>query len=1569
MRSRIKIKTLKQILLNPRKLWFKVYTFFRRKPYHLSTVVVLGILASVGIIAWHHATVINLQNRYKLTAAAQGIIGPPDTAILPALAYNAKTASYDFNSKGINKNQQGVSGSTSTTVGTSSSNPPFSFTLGHNLNKGVSIYDDVSKLSFQITPLFQALPAKNVNNHIVYPLTSNNAQSVYTLKGDGLEEDILINKPVGNQLSFRYKLSLPNTLQARLTSDGDIGIYSADSALFGNISFGTPKDEKLVQQARTKGKKNTLVFVLPAPVLKSSLQTRQLKNAKVELSLKGDIVTLSAINLQHISYPFAIDPSVLVVNAIKEFTANGNNEGGITFDNTNNDIYEQLLGSGVSNVNGGFSPDTNSLGMGTYDATSVVYNGYIYLLGGCSGTCGSSTLLNTVQYSKLSATSGNPGAWSTSTFAMLEPMYGEAAVVYNGNLYIGGGCVTNSSNECTFIIGFLAYVPINAKTQSTNGGLPATTAWNIASLITGAQYYGFQMLAYNNYLYVLGGCSGDTSDNTCTTFNNEAEHFPINGDGTLGAVVTDPSFTTARFDFGAGTYNGHIYIWGGCSTANCSTPLQDVQYASIGSNGNLSTWTSNASTGSWARWGFNGFIYNGYLYVIDGCSATTASGGSAGTCTTFDSDVNEASINADGSVNAFRGGGNIAAPARFDASGVAYEGYLYVLGGCNTESATTCTHVQSDDQLAQLDIAGSNTDSLGTGNNPSTPIVSGATVAYNGFIYEIGGCTVLSQACPTTAGDISTTIQYSALPSDGSGSLGTWSTCGSATPSTAMPASIVNFSAATYNGRLYILGGYVPATTNTNTTIYYDTFNTGSNPCFTSGTWSTTTDTFSSAVAPGDAAVQVYQNYIYLIGGCTSYGSGYCQSAGLSSNILYAPISSSGDITTAWTTASGALPAATTNLASAIYGNYIYILGGCTVVTSHLCSSISNKVYVSVITPSTGVPNSFSRATTEGGGVNSANLNTASWGLNAWVYDGTLYEDNGCTSSSSSVCSAVSSTNDLYFSSLNNDTTLNTAGWSATSISPAGRYNGGIAMWHDQAYYVGGYYVGTSAFANTKVTEINSGGPATLSSWAASANNYSTIAREGSRSVAYNGYMYVVGGYTGSSYSTTVDYAQISASGSLGSFNHITSGTGSLLTGVSEFCLEAYNGYLYVIGGQTGANSATANVYYSQINSGTGAPGAFTAGTNLPSGTYPTGLSGMGCAVNNGYLYVLGGTNDASSPTYYNNVYYSQINLTSGATCMGAAGINCTWTPTNALGSGSSNQITGLAAVVDGGYMYVLGGYNGTTDNNTVSSALINTSTGALNSFANTGFFNGTRKNLSAFGYDGYLYVIGGDNCLGDVQETAIGTLGQIQQSWQHSPTLNTTVNDGTVTAYNGWAYEFGGISGGSCTTSQSTTTQQAAIKSIPRIGIYSSYMDQTSSVQPLYLVTDGTTAGNEEIGIGPYGGVEEQYEFAGSGLPSGCVTYNSQAAVGTNTAPFNQPYPIGLSNNTDGCGNTTNLAEYLFLSYTLDDTLTTTFPEIDNVHTTITSFQFFYHPNPGSRLRGGATFTGGVLQGLDTPP
>jgi hypothetical protein len=472
------------------------------------------------------------------------------------------------------------------------------------------------------------------------------------------------------------------------------------------------------------------------------------------------------------------------------------------------------------NANGtiGSWSSTTAFTQARHSHTSVAYNGYLYVIGGLSSSSANDcTAINNecngVQYAPINA-NGTIGSWSSTT-AFTQARHSHTSVAYNGYLYVIGGVSSSSANDCTATSNYCNGVQYN----SINTGTPSfgtLGTWSSINTITTARDH-HTSVAYNGYLYIIGGTNG--------SFQNNVLYATINSDGTVGTWNTATNaFNVARKSHTSVVYNGYLYVIGGrqLNPATSCKPVgdtssqicRDIQYALIctGSNsgsggcdstaGNIGTWNTNSNTFTTTRYGHTSVAYNGYLYVMGGCTDTN--------CTTILSDIQYAPISSDGSVGVWNTTNSIIT-ARYGPTSVAYNGYLYVIGGCS--AGVGCSAFQNDVQYALI-CTGSNNGSAGCGatagtvgtwnttNTFTTGRYDHTSVAYNGYLYVIGG-----NASVAPQND----VQYALIctgSNNGSagcgataGTVGTWNTTNTFTTARFGHTSVA------YNGYLYVING------------------------------------------------------------------------------------------------------------------------------------------------------------------------------------------------------------------------------------------------------------------------------------------------------------------------------------------------------------------------------------------------------------------------------------------------------------------------------------------------------------------------------------------------------------------------------------------------------------------------------------------------------------------------------------------------------------------------------------------------------------------------------------------
>ncbi len=1291
----------KAMLLLPARRFFARYPVFgrlyRQRAFRLLVVAI--VILSIGIPVLQNV----LENaRYRLTAADVALVGHSNSNLDKKLTFDATKQLYQFNKAGLRQAQQAANPTNpvaklmSAKVGNPSgknSQQLYSVDLPVDLRQGITIYDNNTGLNFKIIPNFDSAPGKLVDGHLVYPVADG--QLVYTLKGNGLKEDMLLNKaPSQGRIDLSYHLQLPSELAARMLSNGGIGIYSADQNLYGNISFGDSTTEAKVMAARKNGQKTNLIFGLPAPVIKQT-SGRSSTSPQASFSLKGDSLELVAKHLSQASYPLTIDPSV-VVTSTSDFMTGNNEDNSIDFTTAGQIKRGGLTGGSINSTSAAWG-STSGITTGTRNFGAVNYNGYAYIVGGYTtaatavvkyavinsdGTLGTwtptSSLPIAVNYATAvvyngyiyelgsnnyyallctgsnsgiggcTSTAGTVGTWNT-TSSLLYPGNEAAVVAYNGYMYFMGGLVAS---------GYVEYVVINA-----DGSLGA---WALTTSLPGGVTTFPAGTAYNGYMYILGGYIGGDS--------SVVDYAPINADGTLGTWTATTSMLAVNEGLSAVVYGGYIYQIGGSSNSGTSS-LMTVSYAPINDNGTLGAWTATTSLTT-AEQNAGTFVYNGYIYEIGGYNGST-----------IDSTVEYAKIDPAGTTQAYTS--TTALPTytskgknyttREYAQSIAYNGYIYEIGGYTNSPAVL---YYTDVSYASLSTTGAigawaSTSALSTG------IDAFAAYAYNGYMYVLGGY----DGTTTYA-----TVYYSAISS--TGTLGAW------TATTSLPAASEFSTSVAYGGYLYNIGGMTTnVTTSAVLTVNYALICTGSNNgvggCSTTagpvGTWAATTSLGTVSYA---ATSVTYAGYIYQINSSASYYALICTTG---NNGVGGCTGTAGTVGT-WNSVTN--PTTAVNYASsAIYNGYLYVLGGYTgtAVTSVVSSApINTNGSVGSWTANISLPVATEYASSA-------------------IYQGYIYELGGYNGS------AVLGT--TYYAPINNGGSGLVGSWTAnTNLFTTGRDFHDTVAYNGYLYVLGGY---SGTYRNdVQYAAINTNG--SVGTWAP-ATSFS-VPRYGLKAVAYNGYMYVMGGYHGTSdtlcstvtsfFCSDVQYTPISSTGALGA-SWATSGNFSV--GRYGFGAVAYNGYMYVLGGHTTSTGYVNDVQYAPINS-SGSVGTWTSNSNV----FSTGRGFHGVVAYNGYMYIIGGFNGA----YLSDIQYAPIN---------SNGTIGSWQLNNQLLVGVQSPYV----VANNGYIYILGGKGSAGYLNAVAMAPLY-SNGTIGPWSYTTAFTNPRYGLGSVVYNGYLYVIGG---------------------------------------------------------------------------------------------------------------------------------------------------------------------------------------------------------------------------------
>ncbi len=258
--------------------------------------------------------------------------------------------------------------------------------------------------------------------------------------------------------------------------------------------------------------------------------------------------------------------------------------------------------------------------------------------------------------------------------------------------------------------------------------------------------------------------------------------------------------------------------------------------------------------------------------------------------------------------------------------------------------------------------------------------------------------------------------------------------------------------------------------------------------------------------------------------------------------------------------------------------------------------------------------------------------------------------------------------------------------WTATTSYPFAIQINGFAYYNGYIYSVGGYNGG--AYSSAYYAQLSSSG---IGSWSTGTSYPAGTWYFGC--AAYNGYIYCIGGSnTSAQFSRTDYYAPISSS-AMGPW----SATTLYPVGTKETTCIAYNGYLYCVGGYNASVVPSRQTFYAPVSS---------SGINAWTQTtpYPTPIVAPACVQYGGYIYCVGGGNATSVQS--GGVYFAQLS---------SSGIGV-WTKLSSYGQ----QVAGVACGAGSGYIYCVGGYNGTVNSREVWYSTISTSSPYIGGWSKT---------------------------------------------------------------------------------------------------------------------------------------------------------------------------------------------------------------------------------------------------------
>lgn len=208
-------------------------------------------------------------------------------------------------------------------------------------------------------------------------------------------------------------------------------------------------------------------------------------------------------------------------------------------------------------------------------------------------------------------------------------------------------------------------------------------------------------------------------------------------------------------------------------------------------------------------------------------------------------------------------------------------------------------------------------------------------------------------------------------------------------------------------------------------------------------------------------------------------------------------------------------------------------------------------------------------------------------------------------------------TSTVFFAPFNPDGSVGL--WQATASLPVPRSGHACVAFNGYIYVTGGYD-GSARANDVLYAQINSDG--TLGSWKSAAPF--SDARGDHCSAAYGGYLYVLGGDAPNTVFDDIQFAAVLSDGSLGGWQTAQK---SMPRALMDFSTIALEGILYVLGGtDTQAGHALSSVIHTPL-AADGSPGPWFSDTSLPSARYA-----LACVGDASTFYALGGTDGSSFP-------------------------------------------------------------------------------------------------------------------------------------------------------------------------------------------------------------------------------------------------------------------------------------------------------------------------------------------------
>ena len=1325
---------------------FKLVKNFTHK-HPVQTLMFTGGFAVLAILFYIILQPLFIEHSYDISLA-NNLIPTTNKSTAAKIQYDSKNEKFAYDNGLVTGGE---------TAGNSSSK--VTAILYKNADKKVSVTDATNKVDFSLTPKYGLESGKKVDNRIVYPLSNGNGWTIYTMQTTGVKEDVVLTKSDSDKMTLEYKFGLDDGLEAKLETDGSIGVYG-NTLLSGDVATGSDADAALLLKARANAQKNTLLFTIPKPVVIDGKD--KISSASASFAIDGNTLKVNIKGLSKAKYPLSIDPSIYVVTA-QQFM-NGNNETNIDFDVDNKLIKKAATtGARFDSWKNATDLTTSSWGSGI-----AVSGGRIYSIGGTSfngkiyNTQGSDDFIVpdgvTSITVKMWGGGGGGGAGAASAAGGAGGGAGYVTATYavtpgeTLTIYVGGGGSGGTRNTSGGGGGGGGYSSVYRGSTllglvaggGGGGGARATVAGSAAG--AGGGTSGVAGAASGTFTGGGGGTSsaggaagtGGNNPGTAGSSLNGGEGADgrsgtgADGSGAAGGLATGGNggvvITISR---GAGGGGGAGYYGGGGGSGSTTS------YSGTGggggssyTNGSATSVTNTAGSGLTPGNSSDSFRNGAGSGGTGGAATAAGSAGSTGlVAITFGS-----------------GGSSVTQSvnwAQFNTTTGAIDSANPGSGACSGWCTTAAYNLPSGRSNFSL-------------------------VAYNGFLYAFGGI--------DSTGTRQSTVYIAKLGANGEPQLWNPTSTNKATwtywyQDTSLSSIRSDLSAVAYNNRMYLIGGRSTSGTPVNTVQIADI-----NPTGTLGAWTSSTNLPYNLYGH---SVQVYNDRLYIIGGASTVGGTPL------SSVYYNKINTNGTLNT-WvqTTSFDTGRISNGGNMSVVWGAYIYISGGCnTVNASGYCTGVSSDTQVASINAdgSIDVWNNV-------GGISNTRMG---FGMIAWRNN--IYEVGGCTVQSATTGDCNSGMlSSIIYGTVNQDGDASTVGESVPS--------------------------GTGTCTGTSPTQCNLPGT-------------SYVGNMLSSTIIVNGYLYVIGGCTNNGCSTTLGYTAYVAISSTGTMTKpATCPNGSYQGGT--WCVDTvhaisggngaaspvvFNNRIYLVGGLDGSAN-TGDLLRTDLNND-GSISGWTTQTlaslsvNSVSFLYAYARANPATASTNpGNLYIIGGctsSTGAGCTAYSQNVYKCSIQLAGAIT-------GCSTSGQLQIGILPGDSATGLgimSGTIYANYIYLIGGVSpNLVDLSSVRYAKIDDNNNIVavsgSSWVESPYkMSIGRRRSSAFGYNGYLYAVGGyeasSGVLADIEFIKInvsdGSIGTTNDGF-HVSAVEINQRWGlSVPVSNSFAYVIGG-----CTTGAS---------------------------------------------------------------------------------------------------------------------------------------------------------------------